>query len=64
MSGKDTRASTNINFKINKLEDLFYYVLPFFLPSYLYKIKNNNNKLEIFRWTNLKTVSEMNNLEL
>lgn len=49
MSGKDTRASTNINFKINKLEDLFYYVLPFFLPSYLYKIKNNNNKLEIFR---------------
>lgn len=49
MSGKDTRASTNINFKINKPEDLFYYVLPFFLPSYLYKIKTNNNKLEIFR---------------
>ena len=62
MSGKDTRVSNNINFKINNLK-IYFIIDPSLFCSYLYKIKSNN-KLEVFRRTNLKTVSGMNNLEL
>lgn len=63
MSGKDTRVSNSINFKINNLKIYFIIDPSFMLSSYLYKIKSNN-KLEVFRQTNLKTVSGIDNLEL
>ena len=38
MSGKDARASDNMNFKINN-SDLFYNVLPFFFAFLLVQNK-------------------------